>query len=553
MKKLLTLLVLFVTAVTLNGQVFTEYFENATAGMNLEDYNDWYVSFKASEQNGVSPIIEDEALFYDGYIGSDIGKVALLDSLIGQESATQRISTRVVTFGDDTLNLPAAGGKMYAAFIVEILPNSWGSFRDFFTWEASSGSNFSRGRVFAKVGNDNTDLQFGVSKNSSSTGTIVESEVFSGFEGTYYLLVCAYEVVEGDANDVIHLYINPDPSLSEAEQTVVISSVDTQSDYGGQDIKINLRQRGVGAKVGGIRVGTNWEEVLLGPTSVAVTGVTLDQATLELNAGATGTLVATVAPEDATDPSVTWSSDNEAVATVVDGVVTAVAEGTATITVTTVDGGFTATCDVTVTPAAMVTVTFNVDMSAQAVNSGDYWLLPTDVVYVTGSFNGWNEPGTGASILMSDENLDNIWTATLETDANQTFEYKYFLNTGWNNGDGFTNAHPDNNREAVVGDTNLELNDTWGAIVNKPIGISDFETKGFSLYPNPVSGVLNVKVADVNTRNIEIYNVLGALVLSESVDGRSHVLINTSDIAKGIYYVKINNNSGSHIEQLIVK
>mgnify|MGYP003294177118 FL=1 len=58
---------------------------------------------------------------------------------------------------------------------------------------------------------------------------------------------------------------------------------------------------------------------------------------------------ATVAPADATDKSVTWTSDNDAVATVADGVVTAVAEGTATITVTTVDGEFTATCVVTVT------------------------------------------------------------------------------------------------------------------------------------------------------------------------------------------------------------
>jgi uncharacterized protein YjdB len=83
--------------------------------------------------------------------------------------------------------------------------------------------------------------------------------------------------------------------------------------------------------------------------TVAVTGVTLDVTELALEVPATDTLTATVAPEDATDKSVTWTSDNDAVATVADGVVTAVAEGTATITVTTVDGEFTATCVVTVT------------------------------------------------------------------------------------------------------------------------------------------------------------------------------------------------------------
>ena len=82
---------------------------------------------------------------------------------------------------------------------------------------------------------------------------------------------------------------------------------------------------------------------------VAATGVTLDQSTLNLAPGATATLVATVAPENATDKSVTWTSDNEAAATVDStGVVTAVAEGEATITVTTTSGNFTATCVVTV-------------------------------------------------------------------------------------------------------------------------------------------------------------------------------------------------------------
>ena len=84
-------------------------------------------------------------------------------------------------------------------------------------------------------------------------------------------------------------------------------------------------------------------------TPVAVTGVTLDQATMTLTAGgATGTLVATVAPANATNKSVTWSSSAPAVATVANGVVTPLTAGTTTIIVATVDGGFTATCTVTV-------------------------------------------------------------------------------------------------------------------------------------------------------------------------------------------------------------
>ena len=88
------------------------------------------------------------------------------------------------------------------------------------------------------------------------------------------------------------------------------------------------------------------------PKPVAVTGVALDQVTMTLTAGgATGTLIATIAPATATNKSVTWSSSAPAVATVVDGVVTPLTEGATTITATTVDGSFTATCAVTVAKA----------------------------------------------------------------------------------------------------------------------------------------------------------------------------------------------------------
>lgn len=71
---------------------------------------------------------------------------------------------------------------------------------------------------------------------------------------------------------------------------------------------------------------------------------------MSLTAGSTGTLIVTIDPTDAANKSLTWTSDNEAVATVDEnGKVTAVAEGTAHITAKTVDGEKTAVCAVTVT------------------------------------------------------------------------------------------------------------------------------------------------------------------------------------------------------------
>lgn len=79
---------------------------------------------------------------------------------------------------------------------------------------------------------------------------------------------------------------------------------------------------------------------------VAVSMITVSPKTLNLEVGQTGTLTATVTPDNATNKTVTWKTSNDKVATVANGVVTAVGKGTATITAAA--GGKTATCTVTV-------------------------------------------------------------------------------------------------------------------------------------------------------------------------------------------------------------
>lgn len=94
--------------------------------------------------------------------------------------------------------------------------------------------------------------------------------------------------------------------------------------------------------------------VTIGPeisSNVAVTGVALDKDTMTLTVGGTDTLTAIVTPDNATNKAVIWSTSDSTVATVNNGVVTAVGVGTAIITVTTEDGLFTDTCTVTVNAA----------------------------------------------------------------------------------------------------------------------------------------------------------------------------------------------------------
>ena len=86
------------------------------------------------------------------------------------------------------------------------------------------------------------------------------------------------------------------------------------------------------------------------PVVIHVTGVKLDKTSLSLQENGSDTLTATVEPDNATNKNVNWESSDTSIATVdASGKVTAVALGTATITVTTVDGSKTATCKVTVT------------------------------------------------------------------------------------------------------------------------------------------------------------------------------------------------------------
>jgi hypothetical protein len=106
----------------------------------------------------------------------------------------------------------------------------------------------------------------------------------------------------------------------------------------------------------------------------AVTSVTLNRNSTTIYIGNTQLLFATILPVFATNRAVTWSSSNPSVATVNNsGRVTAITEGTTTITVTTIDGGFTATCEVTVTERPP--------------------FIPSDIIVRhDGSFTSFNDP-----------------------------------------------------------------------------------------------------------------------------------------------------------------
>ena len=149
---------------------------------------------------------------------------------------------------------------------------------------------------------------------------------------------------------------------------------------------------------GGHRAGCTVNVKAAAQEVIAVTEIRLDKATLSLETGSAGGLVATVLPEDATDKREEWSSSDSAIASVDDnGTVTAVAKGTATITVTTVDGGKRADCLVSVASAAL-----------NVVAEGDagplHWILTDDGIL---SFSGTGDMPDFDAMSMG---ADRPWT-----------------------------------------------------------------------------------------------------------------------------------------------
>lgn len=152
-----------------------------------------------------------------------------------------------------------------------------------------------------------------------------------------------------------------------------------------------------------------------GSDPVAVTGVTLDQSEAEIAVGGTVTLTPTVSPSNATTKTVTWESSDDAVATVDGGVVTGVAEGTATITVKTTDGNKTATCEVTVT-AAPAASNWQV-IAPENLATGDVVVLTMNVggtYYAAANNNGTSSAPAATSVAVTGSSLSATPATTLQ-------------------------------------------------------------------------------------------------------------------------------------------
>lgn len=123
--------------------------------------------------------------------------------------------------------------------------------------------------------------------------------------------------------------------------------------------------------------------ILLGCTEeqvpIAVTSVTLDSTSITLLEGENHNLTATISPSNAENQKVLWSSNNSSVASVKDGIVTAIKVGIATITAKSNDGGKTATCTVTVEAKTIPVTGVTLDKTSYEMTEGDEITLTATV------------------------------------------------------------------------------------------------------------------------------------------------------------------------------
>lgn len=156
-----------------------------------------------------------------------------------------------------------------------------------------------------------------------------------------------YEIMDGEylTINVIH---SPE-DLSAPEYDLTVADPEVLSDRTISELMIHGRKPGESQVIIIVKghpslKTTCWVTV----KAIEPESVSLNHTSAELTEGDVITLTAMVSPDNTTNKDVSWSSSDESVATVSDGVVTALKPGVAVITVTTEDGGKTASCDVRV-------------------------------------------------------------------------------------------------------------------------------------------------------------------------------------------------------------
>ena len=237
----------------------------------------------------------------------------------------------------------------------------------------------------ATVGPENaTNKSVTWSSSNTSVATVSNGVVIAVNEGTAIIMATAEEVtamcvvkvltneVTGISLDITSASLKVNENITLTATVTPANATDKTVTWSSSDNSVATVSNGVviahklGSATITAKAGEKTATCEITVEATPVTSITLDKTSVSLKVKETVTITATVAPDDATDKTVTWTSSNEAVATIKDGVVTAVSLGTATITAQA--GEKTATCEITVEATPVTGITLNQTSVSLKVN-----------------------------------------------------------------------------------------------------------------------------------------------------------------------------------------
>lgn len=105
-----------------------------------------------------------------------------------------------------------------------------------------------------------------------------------------------------------------------------------------------------------------------------------------------------------------------------------------------------------------------------------------------------------------------------------------------------------------LSDEALRSNGWNASYTSTTLGINDFNlNENIKIYPNPTSGIFTIQSSYDNSVSVQLFDVLGKQVLKSYTINKGLNIINASDLSKGIYLLKLNNELGSSTQKLIIK
>ncbi len=269
-----------------------------------------------------------------------------------------------------------------------------------------------------------------------------------------------------------------------------------------------------------------------GSTTITVTSnnipvqlitVTGQGGATSVNIGSTLQMVANILPANASNQNVTWSVNNQAVATIdVNGLLTPVSNGIVFVTATAQDGsGVSGTAIINVPPVLIQSITVTGQGGATTIST----------------------PGGSlqmqAAILPLDATNQNV-TWMVDNQAIGIIDGNGLL-TAVSNGTVLVTAMAQDG-SGISGSVSV-------VISNQTVGINSIDVLEVSVFPNPVSNVLNIELSD--NSELSIYDLSGKLVWSGN--NLLHTQVNVSSWEKGVYLLKTNNEHQITTTKIVVQ